>query len=895
MLEQEDKRPDPDQLLRSLRSQRQGKLKIFLGYAAGVGKTFAMLDEARGLFFKNGVDVVVGYVEPHTRPDTLQLLEGLPALDTVEIPYKNIVLREFDLEAALARKPALILVDELAHSNAQGVRNKKRYQDIEELLAAGIDVYTTVNVQHFESLNDVVEEFSGIPVRETVPDSIFDTAELVRLIDIVPEELLARFQEGKIYRPDRAVTAMSHFFTQENLRLLREMSMRKAAERIGNDNQGQGGGGAGVSQRFLVCIGPSPSSKKCIRWTARMAEALHAPWTVLYVETPRSLQMGDEQQSSLRQNLDLAERLGGRLLTLSGLTIAETVGEYARTAGITNVVIGKSRMKRTLGNLFRTELDDKLFAQLPNTEIYIIPDENTAKTTRPRRRLQPPQLSQRDTLRTLGLLVVATLLSLLLRNIGIGEQNVIMVFILAVLVISRVTGGYAYGVVASVVSVLTFNFLFVPPLYSFNTFKVGYPVTFAIMLLVALFTSGLMIRIKTQARLAVTRERRTEILYEINKKLLVTRELKNIITLTNEYVAKLFDRPVIFYSDDPVQGCMGTTRAGPEGQEAVVLTTPDERAVAHWVFANGKRAGRGSDTLMGAVGHYMPILSQGEVLGVLGLSCQSGVLTHDNRAFLRMIASQIAMALERQRLSDEQRRILVESEKETMRSNLLRAISHDLRTPLTAISGASSAILENAAMDSATRDKLIGDIRSDALWLIRMVENLLSVTRISEATANLAKTPEAAEEVVAGAAARVRGKFPGCSLTVRVPEELLMVPMDATLIEQVMINLLENALKYSGANPVVELTVKKQGSTAIFEVLDNGMGIPADQLPGLFDGYATAGGHSVDGTRGMGIGLSICRSIVKAHGGRIEAQNRNGGGAVFRFALPLDGGNFSEQ
>ncbi len=897
-MELDEKRPDPDLLLKKItedKPSKKGKLKIFLGYAAGVGKTYAMLDDAHGQQ-KSGVDVVVGYVEPHTRPETLQLLAGLPAIPPITVNYKNIQLNEFDLEAVLKRKPGLVLVDELAHTNAEGVRNKKRYQDVEELLNAGIDVYTTINVQHIESLNDIVENITKIPVRETIPDYIFDNAELVKLIDIAPEELIMRFEEGKIYRPEQAVTAMQNFFMKENLRLLREIALRKVTERIGHDNQNNySQTEKTLNQRFLVCIGTAPSSARCIRWTARTAEAFHAPWTVLYVETPASLSFSEEENKSIRNHLDLAARLGAQIVTLSGYDIATSVSEYAKLSGITNIVIGKSRKKKTLKNYFGSDFEEKLLSMLSTTELYIIPDNDRENSRNfPRKNLFRNNftLSAGDTLKSIGMLAIATLASMILRELGIGNQNIIMAYILSVLVISRFTAGYAYGVVSSVLSVLLFNFLFVEPLYTFNAIQAGYPITFLIMLLVALLTSALMVRMKKQAKLAVNREWKTEVLYEINKKLLVTRGLANIIELTNDYVTKLYNRSVIFYPQDPLEGDSGVFRQSSSDADASYLLTPDEKAVAHWVFVNKKRAGAGTDTLMGAGAFYMPILSQGNVIGVLGIAClNSPKLNHDNRAFLRMIASLVAMALERQHLSDEQRRIMIESEKENMRSNLLRAISHDLRTPLTAISGASSAILENkATIDEQTRDKLVKDIREDSQWLIRMVENLLSVTRISEASMNVSKTPEAVEEIVSESVSRVRSKFIGCNITVKVPEELLLVPMDATLIEQVIINLLENAIKHSQTGSLIELTVKKTKNSAIFEVSDNGEGISPQDLPTLFEGYSTGKNKSSDSSRGMGIGLSICRSIIKAHNGRIEANNKeDGGGAVFRFILPLDG------
>lgn len=895
MEDMNDARPNPDALLEQLRGDEKplmGRLKIFFGYAAGVGKTYAMLDDANEQQ-KCGVDVVVGYVEPHTRPETIQLLGSLPILPPKVIDYRNIQLKEFDLDAALERKPQLILVDELAHSNAVGVRNRKRYQDVEELLHAGIDVYTTVNVQHIESLNDVVQGITQVTVRETVPDYIFDNADKVKLIDIEPDELLKRFEAGKIYRPERANAAMQNFFTKQNLRLLREIAMRKAADRISHDNQSESKTGKKMANtRILVCISPSPSSARCIRWAARTAEAFHAPWVVLYVETTESASFSEEQNKNIRANMELAERLGAEVVTIGGFDVAGVVIQYAKLSGITNIVMGKSRRRKTLKSMFEPDFEDQLVEQLKNIEIHIIPDRVSAKAYKKfkkNRQKGKLALSWIDLLKMLGILTTSTLLSAGLRTLDIGDQNVIMVYILSVLVISRITPGYVYGVAASLLSVLAFNFFFTEPYYTFNAIQAGYPITFLIMLLVALITSALTVRFKTQATLAVERERRTEVLYEINKKLLVTRGLENIIQLTNGYIIKLFGRSVIFYTKDPVDGTAGTLTQATDADASFMLT-PDEQAVAHWVFANQKRAGAGTDTLMGAGGFYMPVMSQGNVLGVLGISCSGGrLLTQQNRSFLRMIASQVAMALERQYLSDEQRRILIEAEKEQMRSNLLRAISHDLRTPLTGILGASSTILESGKqLDAQTHEKLVSDIKEDSQWLIRMVENLLSVTRINEGTMNVVKTPEAAEEIVAEAMSRIRARFTDRTIHVSVPEELLLVPMDGTLIEQVLINLVENAVKHSGENSAIEVTVRKSERLAVFEVKDNGEGIAEQDFSYLFEGYAQSGKMSADSSRGMGIGLSICMSIVKAHGGKMEAANNQDGGAVFRFTLPLD-------
>ncbi len=890
-----DNRPDPDQLLEAIVSkahhEEKGKLKIFLAYAAGVGKTYAMLDEAHEQL-KLGKDVVVGYIEPHTRPETTALLKGLPAIAPMKVRYKNMMLNEFDLQSAIKRKPEIILVDELAHTNIESCRNRKRYQDIEELLDNGIDVYTTVNIQHIESLNDIVEELTHVVVRETVPNYIFDHAEMIKLVDIEPEELLSRLREGKIYKSDRVESAMQNFFSLNNLRLLRELALRKATDRVSSVNSRISSDKENkLSSKYLVCISSAPSSAKCIRWTARMAENLHSEFIALHVETSDSAYYSQKQHDDLRLNMELAARLGAQIVTISGESIADAIVEYVQVSGIHNIVIGRNK-KSSLLSLLKRNLEDVLISRFEDVEVHIVADSETKGKLKPHGLYsfkKGLQFSWVDTLKTIGLMVVATLLCKALTIIEIDDHNVIMVYLLSVLIISRVTRGFFYGITGAIISVLAFNFFFVEPVYTFSVTGASYPVTFAIMLIVALITSTLINRIKLQAKQSAFREKRTEILYEINKKLLKTRGLENIVELIMDYIVNVFGKSVIFYFDKPEKENSFSVKQAPSDDIVDFLEERNERAVANWVYMNKKRAGCGTDTLAAAKAFYMPILSQNHIVGVIGLSQLSGEkLNHDSRAFLRMISTLVAMAIERQNLSDEQKKIAIEAEKDTMRSNLLLAISHDLRSPLTSILGASSVLMEDGIkMDEPTKNQLLKNIQSDAGWLIRMVENLLSVTKISDGNINLNKVSEAVEEIVEEAVVRVKGKYKDCNLFVQVPEELLIIPMDGTLIEQVIINLLENAILHSG-NRDISVTIEKQIDGVEFTVSDKGRGIPEDDLEGIFDGYFTSGQPTADSTRGLGIGLSICKAIVNAHGGYIYAQNLKPCGAKFSFVLPME-------
>ena len=861
-------------------SSRRGRLKLFFGYAPGSGKTYAMLDDALELL-KGGVDVAIGCVSPHAFPETAELLYGLPAL----APQPA----ELDLDAALKRRPALIVIDEIARKNPDGSRNKMRYQDVDELQNAGIDVYATLGVEQIESLNELIAALTGQVSEETVPDAVFDNAEQVTFIDIDPEDLLRRLQADKT----RTARVTAYAANTDTLRRLREIALHKAAERVSRENLQQQKKSAAVTPgtKYLVCIGPSPSSASCLRWAASVAQTMHAPVVALYVEKIGGRGLTEAQKQSVREHLLLAERMGAECVTLNGSALPPVIAEYAALSGVTDIVVGKSRNKRTVKNLFELDFEDQLIALLPGVEVHIIPNRSIRQYHPGRRKLfgeSAFSFSWKDVFKTLALLALATAVSYALRKASLYESNIV-VYILSVIIISRVTSGYLYSVAASIVSVLLSDFVFAYPYYVFTLLNGTYPVTFLIMLVVALITSALTVRIKTQANKSVEREWRTQILYEINKKLLATQGLKSIADVANGYAEKLFERSVIFYAEEPNQAGSGVLLQSKQEPRAEFLDTEKGRAVARWVFLNHKSAGRGTDTFSEAEAFYMPVSAQGRVAGVMGVSCQKGPLTQDNRLLLSMMATQVAMALERQRLSDEQGRILLESEKEKMRSNLLRAISHDLRTPLTGISGASSAILENGEkLDKTTHDMLVSNIRDDSQWLIRMVENLLSVTRINEEETSVKKTVEVAEEVVAEAVQRFRKRYPRQIIQVKVPEELLLVPMDGTLIEQVLINLMENAAKHAHTESPIKVEVRREGNTAAFEVRDHGSGIAQEELSHLFTGDVPAGRGSADATRGMGIGLSICMTIVKAHKGVMEAYNLPEGGAAFRFILPLE-------
>ncbi|WP_348921808.1 sensor histidine kinase KdpD [Enterococcus rotai] len=880
----EEQRLDPEHLLekwkKNEQSLRSGRLKVFFGYAAGVGKTYAMLKEAHEQQ-EEGKTVLVGYVEPHARPETEALVAGLPALATKEYDYKGITINEFDVDAALQAKPDIILVDELAHTNAIGTRNKKRYQDIEELLKAGIDVYTTVNVQHIESLNDVVEQVTGVHISETVPDTFFETSSL-KVVDIETEELLERLKQGKIYHSENAKKAMANFFKTDNLTLLRGLAIRKASDHINTSNQQETQKNTGIHSKLLTIIDETnpDMTKKCLRWTARLAQALGTEWIALEI-------LEDMSEHSESDNSKLAVKLGGEVITLESDNQRETIIQYVKMRGVTDLVMGKAIKRSRFIRLYRPDLEDELVAFIPEVDIHLVPYQSNKyllnKYAAKKKNLQSI-FTWKDFYMTIGLLVIATLLSELGSYFHIGDQNLILIYILFVLLVARITTGYLWAALASIASVLMFNWFFVEPLYSLTVYKQGYPVTLIFMLLVALLVSNLMMQIKKQAFYAMKREHQLEILYELNKKYLVTHDQKEILATTADYLSNMLDREVVLYGEYELKNPTGAPIKGP-------LRSLEELAVANWVFVNQKQAGYGTDTLMGAKALYLPVLSNGITLAVIGIEkSKENPITDEIISFLELISTQLALAIEQNKLTSERQQILFESEKERMRGNLLRAISHDLRTPLTGISGSVETILDDNDMSKLpeeTKRKLLVGIKEDADWLIRMVENLLSITRINEETMKVAKSKEAAEEVVASAIQRIRKSYPDSEIIVTLPDEFVLVPMDSILIEQVLFNLMENAIRHSDTRTPIHVSVSLSEKEIIFEVADQGKGLTAEQIKVLYNGMAKQS-TPVDSKSGMGIGLSIVKTIIMAHDGTLNATNKPQGGASFTFTLPLE-------
>ena len=894
-----DQRPDPDALLRELKLKeetRTGKLKIFFGYAAGVGKTYAMLEAAHHAK-EMGVDVVAGYIEPHVRPETLALLDGLEQLPNKEIPYKNITLREFDLDGALARKPQLILVDELAHTNAAGSRHRTRYQDIEELLRAGISVYTTVNVQHLESLNDVVASITGIAVAERLPDRIFDRADQVEVVDIEPADLLERLKEGKIYRPNQAARAMDHFFTLKNLAALREIALRRTADRLNRAADTGVGTKAKSSEHILVCLSGAPSNANVIRTAARMAEAFRSSFTALFVETSDFKDMSDDNRSRLRANLRLAEELGARIATVYGDDTPLQIAEYARASGVTKIVLGRSNNKRFFWERSKN-LVDRLNALAPDLDIHIIPDTYPAYRAPRKSWNLSERFTVKDALRTLVILAVCTMVGLAFAYLDFSEANIIMIYQLGVLVVAMVTSGRLYSLAASILSILIFNFFFTVPLFTLHFNDKSYLATFLVMFLVAFLSSSLTTRIKRQARLASRQAYRTQVLLEASQTLQKAEGQEAILEAMAVQLRKLLERTALYYPVLP-NGTLGQPQFFPV--EPTVDTGaylgPDETAVASWVQKNNKHAGATTNTLPNAKCLYLAVRGEGSALAVAGIAIEEG---REPDAFeknlMLAIVDECGLVLEKELLGQEKHRVEEQAQQEALRANLLRAISHDLRTPLTAISGNAGILMENASvLDAAKRRQLYTSIYDDSMWLANLVENLLSVSRIENGTIRLKMEPELLEEVFQEALTHLDRKAKEHTITVELPDDMLMAKMDARLIVQVVINIVNNAIKYTPPGSHVQVSARKRGESVEVRIADDGPGISDEAKAKLFDMFYTANNARGDGRRGLGLGLSLCRSIVQAHGGSITVEDNYPKGAIFSFTLPLAEVNTDEQ
>ena len=871
-------RPDPDALLASIRRSEakatRGRLKVFFGMAPGVGKTYAMLQAARKAHAE-GMDVVVALVETHGREETQLLLEGLPVVPRKLIAYHGTQLGELDLEAVLARRPRLAVVDELAHTNAPGSRHLKRWQDVEELLSAGIDVFTTLNVQHLESRADTVRQITGVAVRETVPDSMIEAAAGIQLVDLTPELLRERLAEGKVYLGDRAAVAADNFFKESNLTALRELALRLTAERVDkqlrelrDDRQISAIWRSG--ERLLVAVGASPFSTRLIRWTRRMAYALDAPWLAVNVETPAP--HTPEERKLLEENLALARELNAEIVVVPDRDVAGTLVRVAQQHNVSQIVIGKSRGQPVLDFLRGGSLADRLIRRSGQIDVYVVPAE--PRTGRSRWREWTVSAASRPREYVTALLTVfgMTLAGLAIQ--GLIGYTAISLFYLTAVVLLGLFVGQGPILLAATLSALAWNFLFIPPIFTFRINKFEDGLMFGIFLVTALVTGRLTGRLRAQERDQRQREQRATALYQLTRAIAAARSVDEVLRNAAAQVQELFGARLAIFTRDPAQP--GGLLLHPA---ATYVADEKEQSVAAWTFRNHKNAGRFTDTLPAAEGFYLPLLAGENCMGAMGVKPPAeATLPVNQRDLLESFATQIALALDRERLRATEEAARLSRESEKLHRTLLDGVSHELKTPLAVIASAAENLADGP---------LVAEIRTATQRLQRLVNNLLDMTRLESGTLRLRRDWCDPADLINAAREMTADALRGRTVRLDLPAGLPLVRADAGLIQQALANLIHNACVHTPPAALITLAAgtDEAAGQLWLAVADNGPGLRPEQLGRVFDKFFRG---EPDRAGGLGLGLSIARGFAEAHGGRVAAGNQPGGGARFTIFLPLE-------
>jgi len=887
-----DHRPSPDALLEAARKEerRSGKLRIFVGAAPGVGKTYEMLQQARARK-RDGYDVVIGVVETHGRKETEALLEGLEVVARRRLDYKGQSLEEMDLDGIIARRPQIVLVDELAHTNAAGSRHPKRYLDVEELLNRGIDVYTTVNIQHIESLNDVVAQITHVRVRETVPDAIFDRADAVELIDLTPDDLIQRLKEGKVYVPRQAERALDHFFSPANLTALRELALRRTADRVDEQlltemqaRAIQGPWPAG--ERILVCVSEDPRAAGLVRYAKRLADRLHGPWVALYVESRRSLQYTEEQRDRIADTLRFVEALAGEAVTIPSADqrLADDVIGYAQSHNVTQIVIGKSTRSRWFEILHGSVVHD-LVRRSGNISVHVIAGDALVGEPISKKTVRSAEVVQALDPRPYLVALFACALAL-----GVGElihprlgvENVDLVFLTAVVGVA-VRYGLWPSLFASIVSSLCYNFFFLPPLYEFTIADPNNVAAFFFFIVMAVIVSNVAARVRTQAVVATSRARATESLYSFSRKLAGTGTLDDVLWATAYQTALMLKVRVVLLL--PENGKI-TVKAGYPPED---MLDEADLAAANWAWHNDRTAGRGSDTLPGAKRLFLPMRTGRGAIGVVGIDSDKPgpMLTPDERRLLDALIDQGALAIERVHLVEDMDRVKRTVETERLRSALLTSISHDLKTPLAAVLGSAGTLRDLAdKLTDAQRAELLSTIVDESERLNRFIANLLDMTKLESGAIAPKLALHDAGEIVGSALRRAAKILAGHRVELDFARDLPMISVDAVLFEQALFNLLDNAAKYAPMGTAVSIRTWQDREQVYLQIIDEGAGIPAGDLEHIFDKFYRA--QKTDQVKaGTGLGLAIARGFVEAMHGSVVAANRpDRTGAVFTITLP---------
>jgi two-component system sensor histidine kinase KdpD len=884
-------RPDPDVLLAQLKEdeqqQNRGKLKIFLGYVAGVGKTYAMLEAAHQRK-EEGMDVLVGYVETHGRKETEAKLEGLEVIPRRILDYRGTNLAEMDIDAVEARHPQLVLVDELAHSNAPGSRHLKRYLDVEELLNAGIDVYTTVNIQHLESLKDVVQQITGVEVHESVPDSLVDKANEIELVDLPTDELMQRLREGKVYVPDQAARALEKFFRKGNLTALRELTMRRAAERVDDQMldymQARSIPGPWpAGDRILVCLSSHPMGERLVRTGRRLADDLNAEWSVIFVETPGHLRMPPENRQRILGNIRLAEELGATIVNIPGENAAEAIVEYAHAHNITKIVAGKPLRPRWF-EVLRGTVIDQIIRESGKIDVYVVSEG----LDQPRNENLRPWTPHRPLIRyfaSLGLIAVISAISYPLSHF-LDPTNLVMLYLMGV-VIAAVFLGRGPAILASVVSVLTFDFFFVSPFLSFRVGDTQYLLTFLGLLLVGIIISNFAALLRDQIEALQQRNRQTQAINRFSRELTGAVGLERVFDAILSNISETFPGDVAIFL--PAEKVLVKRAATPNFE-----ISETELAVSDWSFKNNQSAGWGTDTLTASSIRYLPMITARGTVGVLGIKPKepTNYLTTEQRMLLEGFGNLSALAVERASLAETAAQSELLQNKEKLQSALLSSISHELRTPLASITGVLTSLEESEKsgdeknrFDSATRLELIESATGQARQLNRLVENLLDMTRLEAGAIHLNRELADVQDLIGSVVNQMVERMCDHPLHIHITENIPAVSMDIMLIAQVLTNLLDNACKYSPLDSPIEIWAQDKDNQVVIKVRDYGYGIPPEDLERVFDKFYRVQHHAL--MVGTGLGLSICRGFIEAHGGRIWAENNPDRGVTMTFNLPI--------
>lgn len=892
MMTSDHSRPDPDELLARIQAEesnaRRGKLKIFLGYVAGVGKTYAMLEAAHQRH-EEGVDVAIGYVETHGRRETEALLSNLELIPRIQMNYRGTSLTEMDIDAVIARHPQLVLVDELAHTNAPGSRHPKRYQDVEEILNAGIDVYSTVNIQHLESLSDIVQQITGVVVREKIPDRLVDEADEIELIDLPTDELLKRLRDGKVYISDQAMRALEKFFRKGNLTALRELSMRRAADRVDNQmlkymHTEAIPGPWPAADRILVCISSHPMGERLIHSGRHLADDLKAEWYVLFVETPEHLHMPLENHARVQRFLALAEEMGAKVTSISGESVPEEVIKFAHEHNITKIIAGKPFRPRIL-ELIRGSVIDQIIRGSGMIDVYVVSGGDTISGKFPRTSPLPHRPLWRYGI-SLFLIALVTLLSLPLKRF-LDPTNLVMVYLLGV-VISAVFLGRGPAILASFFSVLAFDFFFINPTFSFTVNDTQYLLTFVGLLVVSLIISSSAALLRDQVDIMRRKDHQTQSLFNFSRELTAAISLDQVLEIAIRAITSSLNQESIILLPKNSSLEIGLATPG-------FVVGENELAVAEWAFKHSQSAGCGTDTLPDSPIRFLPLQTAKGPVGVVGIkpNTNEGPLTSDHRMQLEGLANLTALAMERAILAQTAAQSEMLRNTEKLQSALLNSISHELRTPLSSITGVLTSLNESEKtdkitqkLDTATRIELLDSATDQARQLNRLVENLLNMTRLEAGSVHLNLEPCDLQDLIGSVLQQFTTRLKDHPLKLEIPNDLPLVTCDAVLIAQVVTNILDNACKYSPIGTPITLGVVNRIETIEVFICDSGEGLEEEELEKVFVKFYRGVHHK--NTTGTGLGLSICKGIVEAHGGWIKASLNPDRGTTFRFSLPLN-------